>query len=112
MKGMAASGVEGQTLTKLSGGGSSLLDGSGGGGSEKANSNGESLLAIAQTGGDPTAMGKQKRKLAVAFCVTVCFLGWGMSTFLMGYVGQRASFRASLLYNTLYDVPPLHSISS
>jgi hypothetical protein len=105
---MATSGVEGQTLTKLSGG---VLDGSGGG-SEKANNNGESLLAIAHAGGDPTDMVKQKRKLAVAFCVTVCFLGWGMSTFLMGYVGQRASIRASLLYNTLYDVPPLHSISS
>jgi hypothetical protein len=55
-----------------------------------------------------SVLGKHKHKWAVAGCIAVCFLGWGLATFIMGYVGQRASFRASLLYNTLYP-PPLFS---
>lgn len=53
-------------------------------------------------GGGLSRWTPSQRWLAVG-CMGVCFVGWGMSTFLMGYVGQRASFRASLLYNIMYE---------
>jgi hypothetical protein len=61
----------------------------------------EKMSSPAPPEGTVGATQTKKRRWAVAACMVVCFLGWGMSTFLMGYVGQRASFRASLLYNTL-----------